>query len=404
MLESLLKAIVRSTFLIVVMTLIVCSGEASAKGKFKPVQASIVVDADSGEVLHASAADATTYPASLTKMMTLYMVFDQIEAGKLKLSDRLKVSAHGAAQSPSKLGLQTGQSISVEDAIYALVTKSANDVAATVAENLGGSEAAFAGMMTRRARQLGMSRTTFKNASGLPHSEQVTTARDMATLGRSLLRHHARHYHYFSARRFDYQGQTISTHNRLMLRYEGADGIKTGYIHASGFNLVSSAKRDGRRLIGVVLGGATAASRDKRMATLLDAAFNGRAGEDRIEMASATSGGAKGATEARTIKVARAAAVAEDETMSGSGDAESINWGVQIGAFKLKASAENAAASAHKRHAGLLGDGRPMVTTYKKGKSTIYRARIMGVSEDQARSACKKMSDNRSCMVIQPGV
>lgn len=402
MLESLLRAIVRSTFVVVALTLIVYSGEASAKGKFKPVQASIIIDADTGETLHSSGADTTTYPASLTKMMTLYMVFDQLEAGKLKLTDGLSVSAHGAAQSPSKLGLQPGQSINVEDAIYALVTKSANDVAATIAENIGGSEAAFAQMMTRRARQLGMSRTTFKNASGLPNSEQVTTARDMATLGRALLRNHARYYHYFSARRFDYRGQTISTHNRLMLRYQGADGIKTGYIHASGFNLVSSAKRNGRRLVGVVLGGTTAASRDRQMARLLDAAFAGSRTDDRIEMVKAAPD--KGPAAKKTTKIVQAAATADDEPMSGTGDAEPIGWGVQVGAFKLKVSAEKAAALAHRRHAGLLGDGRPTVTPVKQGKTTVYRARIMGVTEDQARNACRKMSDNRSCMVVQPGV
>lgn len=407
---SLFRVVTRSTFVILALTVLTFSGQSYAKGKFAPVQSSIVIDADSGEILHASNAEATTYPASLTKMMTLYMVFDQLAAGKLKLTDRFTVSSFAAAQSPSKLGLAPGQSISVEDAIYALVTKSANDIAATVAEGIGGSEAGFATLMTRRAHQLGMARTTFKNASGLPNAGQVTTAADMATLGRALLRNHAAYYHYFGTRSFDFRGQTISTHNRLMLRYEGADGIKTGYINASGFNLVSSAKRGGRRLVGVVLGGRTAAARDRRMGELLDAAFAGTAAEERIEMAKAPAAAEKTTARARVklASVAKAATVEpataeEDERVTGTGDADQANWAVQIGAFKLKVSAQNAADAAAKRYAQ-LADGRPTVVEAKNGGNRVWRARVTGLTEDQARATCKKMSDNKSCLVIQPGV
>ncbi|MEO5373971.1 MAG: D-alanyl-D-alanine carboxypeptidase [Alphaproteobacteria bacterium] len=235
--------------------------------------ASFVMDADSGQVIHSDGADAVNHPASLTKMMTLYLLFDALEKGQFKKSSPLTVSHHATTQAPSRLGLIKGQTISAEDAILALVTKSANDVASVVAEAIGGSEPQFARMMTDTAHRLGMSRTEFRNASGLPNTAQVSSARDMAILARALLRHFPQHYHYFSTREFRYNDTVVTTHNRLMLSYEGADGLKTGYIGASGFNLVASAKRGGHRLIGVVLGGRTGRWRDQHMADLLDASF-----------------------------------------------------------------------------------------------------------------------------------
>ena len=232
--------------------------------------AAFVVDANSGRTLYARNEDAIRHPASVTKVMTLYMLFEQLEKGRYRLDSPLRVSAHGASMAPSKLGLRPGQTIEVEDAIKALVTKSANDVAATIAENIGGDEDAFAEMMTRKARSLGMRNTVYRNASGLPNPQQVTTARDLAILGRAVQERFPRYYHYFGTPSFRYGGRTIGNHNRLLGRVEGVDGIKTGYTRASGFNLLTSAKRDGRHIVGVVLGGRTGRERDMIMAQLVN--------------------------------------------------------------------------------------------------------------------------------------
>ncbi|MFG1371231.1 serine hydrolase [Xanthobacter oligotrophicus] len=234
----------------------------------------IIVDANTGKVLYEDNPDALRHPASVTKIMTLYLLFEQLEAGNLKLDSDLQVSAKAASQQPSKLGVKPGSSIEVEDAIKALVTRSANDVAVVIAENLGGSESEFAEMMTRKARALGMSRTVFRNASGLPNPNQVTTARDLSVLGRAIQDKFPKQYKYFSTRTFYYRGQAIGNHNRLLGRVEGVDGIKTGYTQASGFNLVTSVKRDGRFLVGVVLGGSSAGSRDARMTNLISQNLN----------------------------------------------------------------------------------------------------------------------------------
>ena len=207
-----------------------------------------------GKFCFRSDIDGQRHPASLTKVMTLYLLFEDLKAGRLKLTSDLKVSQRAASMQPSKLGLKPGSTISVENAIKALVTRSANDVAATIGENLDGSEANFAARMTRKARAIGMSKTTFKNASGLPNPAQVTTARDMATLSLRIQRDFPQYYPYFRITSFTYKGQTIRTHNRLLGRYQGTDGIKTGYIAASGFNLTTSAKRGDKRIVGVVMG------------------------------------------------------------------------------------------------------------------------------------------------------
>jgi D-alanyl-D-alanine carboxypeptidase len=236
---------------------------------YSPAYAAILVDGNSGAVLHASHADALRHPASLTKVMTLYMLFERLESGVLTLDSPLKVSEHAAEQSPTKLGLQEGGTIRVEDAILGMITRSANDAAAAVAENLAGSEAEFARQMTRKAHALGMTRTVYRNASGLPDDRQVTTARDQAILGRAIQEHFPQYYKYFSKRSFTYRGQWIGNHNRLLGKLEGVDGIKTGFIRASGFNLITSVKRDQRYIVAVVLGGMSAAARDARMRHLV---------------------------------------------------------------------------------------------------------------------------------------
>ncbi|MTJ83120.1 MAG: D-alanyl-D-alanine carboxypeptidase [Telmatospirillum sp.] len=420
--------------LLLTLTLFFVALVVPAQAKY----AAMVVDADSGEVLHAANVDQQNYPASLTKMMTLYLLFDALDRGQIRTVDRIPVSSHAAAQAPSKLGLRPGQTISVEDAILGICTKSANDAAVTVGEYLGGSETGFADMMTRKARELGMRGTVFRNASGLPNKGQHSTARDMATLARALIHNHSRYYHYFSTQQFSYNGETMRNHNHLMEWYEGTDGIKTGYIGASGFNLVASVKRDGRRLVGVIFGGESAASRDRHMAQLLDAAFARAPGSSNVELASmplqqdadetpapapaakkkpqvahaetravmkamARSQQARQVAAAKTAKVSRAKAAADDDDDDASGDADDDNWGIQVGAYSQQAKARQAVASAKQKLGKLVSDGSVSIA-HGKGRHATYRARLIGLPEDTAREACRRLSKSRvACAVINAG-
>ncbi|MCM2344978.1 MAG: D-alanyl-D-alanine carboxypeptidase [Alphaproteobacteria bacterium] len=257
-----------------------CASPAFAATKKQSSQsnnryASLVMDAETGQILSQSNPDKKLYPASLTKVMTLVLTFEALENGTLTLRDRVPMSRRAVNMSPSKIGLPVGASMRVEDAIYALVTKSANDVAVALAEKVGGTEPQFAMMMTRKAREIGMINTRFVNASGWHDPAQISTARDMAKLGRYVIYRYPQYYHYFSTKNFTFQGKSYHNHNRLMSEYQGMDGLKTGYVGASGFNLVASAKRGNKRLIGVVFGGRSAASRNAHMATLLDRGFQG---------------------------------------------------------------------------------------------------------------------------------
>jgi D-alanyl-D-alanine carboxypeptidase len=240
-----------------------------AKQSYSPSFASIIVDGNSGATLQSNNPDASRHPASLTKIMTLYLLFERLEAGKMKLDTEMDVSEFASEQSPTKLGLKPGQTLKVEDAIKGLVTRSANDAAVVIAEAIAGSEGDFAKLMTRKARALGMSKTVYRNASGLPNDDQITTARDQATLGRAIQDRFPRYYRYFATSTFVYRGHAIRNHNRLLGNVEGVDGIKTGYTRASGFNLVSSMRRGNRHLVGVVLGGRSGGSRDAIMRNLL---------------------------------------------------------------------------------------------------------------------------------------
>ena len=240
-----------------------------SRPSYSPAFASIIVDANSGATLSANNPDALRHPASLTKIMTLYLLFERLDAGKIKLDSEMAVSEHASEQAPTKLGLRPGQSIKVEDAIKGLVTRSANDAAAVIAEAIAGDEDDFAKLMTRKARSLGMTRTVYRNASGLPDSDQVTTARDQSTLGRAIQDRFPRYYRYFSITAFNYHGRSIRNHNKLLGNVEGVDGIKTGYTRASGFNLVTSMRRGNRHLVGVVMGGRSGGSRDATMRNLL---------------------------------------------------------------------------------------------------------------------------------------
>lgn len=259
---------IRAVLVLALLAALAAAGPAAAAGL-----SSLVVDAGSGRTLQATAADAPRYPASLTKVMTLYLLFDEVARGRMTLATKLPVSPRAAAMPPTKLGLRAGSRISVRDAILALTTRSANDVAVVVAEGIAGSEAAFAARMTAKARALGMRQTTFRNASGLHHPQQRTTARDMATLARALLRDHPQYYRHFGARSFVYGRAEYQNHNRLLGSYRGADGIKTGFTTPSGYNLIASARRGDMRLIGVVLGAPSSEARNAMMTRLLDQGF-----------------------------------------------------------------------------------------------------------------------------------
>ena len=236
---------------------------------YSPQFSSIIVDANSGATLASNSPDGVRHPASLTKVMTLYLLFERLESGKIALDSELPVSEHASEQDPTKLGLRPGQTLRVEDAIKGVVTKSANDAAVVIAEALGGDESDFAKMMTRKARSLGMTKTTYVNASGLPADDQVTSARDQATLGRAIQDRFPRYYRYFATEAFNFRGHTVHGHNHLLGSVEGVDGIKTGYTRASGFNLITNLRRGNRHLVGVVMGGRSGGSRDATMRSLL---------------------------------------------------------------------------------------------------------------------------------------
>jgi D-alanyl-D-alanine carboxypeptidase len=296
-----------------------------ARESYSPQFSSIIVDGNSGAVLTSNNPDGIRHPASLTKIMTLYLLFERLESGKMKLDTEMEVSEHASEQAPTKLGLRPGQTIKVEDAIKGLVTRSANDASVVIAEAIAGDEADFARQMTRKARALGMTKTLYRNASGLPNDEQVTTARDQATLGRAIQDRFPRYYRYFATSVFNYRGQSIRNHNRLLGNVEGVDGIKTGYTRASGFNLVSSMRRGNRHLVGVVLGGRSGGSRDAIMRNLL---------AENLE---------KGATK-RTV-----AAITERGPADGAVDAaeaETASWPVETAAVNGATTAAEPALAA----------------------------------------------------------
>ncbi len=429
-----------------------------------PRYAGIVIDADTHDILYAENADAPRYPASLTKMMTLYLLFEAIEGRGMSLGQPLPVSRAAAAMPATKLYLKPGDSIPVETAIESLIVRSANDVAVVVAEALGGSESHFARMMTERAREMGMRDTTFRNASGLPDAAQVTTARDMAVLARRLMLDFPQHYHYFSLQRFTWRGKTYRGHNRLLANYPGADGLKTGFIRASGFNVATSATHDGRRMLSVVMGGFTAASRDEHMADLLNRGFaraaladgrgwlaSTRITDERLMpmmpgrtlpstgqmlasrdvdapvRASAAPASEPPPTADETPSapgpvVQEVAAPSPDETIvasapsaetgiGGSAEADPLRtlidrderaggWGVQVGAFSDANHARRLADRAAARLAAELDEARVDVPWAEN--AGVYRARLVDLGERQARSACQRLqSQGMDCMVVQ---
>jgi D-alanyl-D-alanine carboxypeptidase len=381
--------------------------------------ASIVVDFESGRVLHEQGADERRHPASLTKMMTLYLIFEALDQKQITLDTRWNVSAFAAGQSPTKLGLEEGDRIRVRDVILGLVTRSANDAAVVAAEGLAGTEARFAELMTRRARQIGMPSTVFMNAHGLPNDAQVTTVRDMATLGRELIKRFPHHYHYFSTAEFVYEGRTFANHNRLMRWFEGADGIKTGFIRASGFNLVASAVRDGRRIVGAVIGGPNPTERDQYMGKLLEAGFNRKGDLPAVVQARAASAPRQVASTAGPAKVAPAKAAARPAKAEPKAKAapkretggqaihrtEATEWSIQVGAFNQRALARKAAEEAARVAAKHVADAeiRILGPASTARSAAAHRARLTGLTETQARAACRALDQrDMDCMIVGP--
>lgn len=380
--------------------------------------ASLVIDGESGMELHSRGADIRKFPASLTKIMTLYMVFDALKQRKWTLGTRLKVSRRASRQPQTRLGLKAGQTITVRNAILALVTRSANDVATVVGENMAGTELRFAARMTSRARKIGMTRTTFRNASGLPNRAQLSTARDMARLAIAIREDFPRYYHYFRTKTFRFRGRTFRNHNNLLGRYTGTDGVKTGYTNASGYNLVASVKRNGRHLIGVVFGGKTGARRDRHMIRLLDRGFAKltriaklpppplpmpRPSRGGVDVASATSDGiaalimaseaqaSRGDTSSsgtllRAVASGSSTVVLNDEAPDGTSNAR--RWGIQVGAYSNARPAHGVIKTARTHLGPGLNHGLDKVERVRRRHGTIYRARILGLREVEARDAC----------------
>jgi D-alanyl-D-alanine carboxypeptidase len=367
----------------------------SAAGPAQAKYASMVIDADSGRVLHSVNADTRNYPASLTKIMTLYMVFDALEAGRMTMGQELPVSRYAASMEPSKLGLRAGSTIKLEDAVLALVTKSANDAAVVIAEAIGGTESEFAEMMTQRARALGMSRTTFRNASGLPNRRQLSTARDMALLGLRIREDHPGYYEYFSTTHFRYGNRTYKNHNTLLTSYEGTDGIKTGYIRASGFNLVASVERDGYRVIGVVFGGKSGKSRDRHMRNLLDKGFAKlfESGPQQPQLVALGDSGPDAITAGLPEQQGDATAgISLDEI-------QASYWSIQVGAFSRAASARTVAQKA----AGRLGALGRDATIVIDAAGTLHRSRLAGFDKNSAYAACRSLkAQSMDCIVFAP--
>jgi D-alanyl-D-alanine carboxypeptidase len=419
----------------------------------RPEFSAVTVDARNGQILYSDHADGLRHPASLTKMLTLYILFEEMKAGKFNRETRLRVSDHAASMAPTKLDLEPGSTISVDEAIKALVTKSANDAAVAIAENISGSEAAFARRMTTVAHSIGMTHSNFNNASGLPNSGQYTTARDIATLGLRLMRDFPQYYPYFRTTEFEFHGRTIKSHNMLVLHYPGTDGFKTGYVAASGFNLATSTKRGDKRLVGVVLGARSPAIRSVYMEHMLEAQFakahNGNtiaalagssvgainpievtdkekpAGMNNLGLAAAAADAATldskpaDTIDTNTPKVMDAqlepvdavkkpdklpfAVVSASDKPADIAKGPGDSWNVQVGTYAGKPAAEDQLTNSRKKFAALF-DGKPGFTMQDdKDGTVVYRARFGGFNAATAAKACLALKDEgASCLMIAP--
>lgn len=359
---------------------------------------SILIDAETGEVLSSSAADTLRYPASLTKLMTLYITFDALEKGIIKMDDQLPVSRHAANMAPSKLGLKPGEKIKVRDAVMAVVVKSANDCASVLAEGLGYSEENFAKTMTKVAHELGMKNTSFYNASGLPNKKQKTTARDMALLGAAMYHHFPQYYKLFASKKFTYKGRTIYTHNYLLKTFEGADGMKTGFTNAAGYNIVTSAARDGNRVIAVTMGHNSAKLRDKKVAALMNQGLKKLAMNTKVDNANMYAA-IEQPLQSNSFEEP-AAEVAANDNATGQ-EVYTETWGIQIGAFSNYAKARNYALNIKKEVARKDAQKTVDIEPYQKGAAIIYRSKIIGFEKNEAKNICNKLKkSNKSCIVV----
>tara|TARA_B100001059_G_scaffold201035_1_gene208166 strand:- start:343 stop:1500 length:1158 start_codon:yes stop_codon:yes gene_type:complete len=378
----------------------ICVSSAHAK------YASFIINENTKRIYHNANADTRNYPASLTKIMTLYLVFDALKSKKISMSSKFKVSKRATRQPPSKLNLSAGSNITVKNAILALVTKSANDVATVIAENLGKSERNFARLMTRKAKKLGMTRTTFRNASGLPNRGQLSTARDMATLGIAIRKNHPKFFKLFKTKSFIYKGIKYTNHNNLLGSYSGTDGIKTGYTNASGFNLVASVERNGQRIIGVVFGGKKARSRDKHMVTLLNKYFKTSLSKPLVRIAKPS----------ELPKTRPKIVLAEKNIKNFRIPRKIINniipnnieedWFIQIGAFKNRLNAHKAARNARNVVPEQLGNLPASLSKITKSSTNnnlqyLWRVRFVELAENQARSVCAELwTSGLSCIPL----
>ncbi len=356
---------------------------ASAEAAKKRTTSSIVIDALSGEVISAHNANESRYPASLTKLMTLYITFNALDKGDLNLNDELKISHFAANREPSRLGLQIGKTIKVKDAIMALIIKSANDCASVLAEALGGTEENFAQIMTQTAKDLGMKNTTFKNASGLPNRAQKTTARDMAILGSAVYHHFPEYYDMFSATSFKYDGRTYYTHNHLLKKFKGADGMKTGYTSAAGYNIVTSAERDGRRVIAVTMGHNSVKERDYKVAQLMNSGLKKLNQEP--------------------INTHRMIAKLEIPSLTTTNTEPQKNkWAIQIGAFSNYIKARNYALNIQTGlHLPYISKTEINIEPASNGAAIVYRSQLTGFAKNEADKTCYRLKKaNKSCIVV----
>ena len=335
---------------------------------------SFMIDVDAGKIISSANANEKMYPASLTKVMTLYITFTAIENGTLHFDDMLNVSRTAAGRSPTKLGVTAGSKISVKDAVMALIVLSANDCATVLAENIGYSEENFAKAMTSVAHELGMHDTTFKNASGLPNRAQQTTAKDMAVLAAAMYRHFPQYYHLFSAQEFRYNGKTYTGHNEILKTFAGADGMKTGYTNAAGFNIITSAEREGKRVIAVTMGHKTAKERDAKVAAMMDSGLN-----------KIIAGNYVSSSENEEIIVA---------------DNEDKNFSIQLGAFSNYAKARKYALEINKKFTK-VSKNNIEVEAVKSQHAIVYRSKIMGFAQTEAQKTCNDLKKaNKSCIVV----
>ena len=382
----------------------------SVNARAKSRYAAMAVDAHSGKVLFSRNADAQRYPASLTKIMTLYMLFGLMAKGKVSHDTAFVVTPNAAGQAPSKVGFKPGQKIRAIDAIHILVTKSANDVAVVVAENIAGTEANFARMMTQKAREIGMTRTTFKNASGLPNPGQVTTARDMITLALRLIRDYPQYYRVFKTKYYRYRGKRYRNHNRLLFSHKGTDGIKTGYIRASGFNLVSSVRQGDKHVVAAVFGGKSGKSRNAHMRKILNRTMRtavAHSGTQRspplpdrnpIVVASAVP--------IKPIDLASFYAYPTSESLESGGIGSKSTapgpFHVQVGAYSSRGEASAILQRVKSAAPDLLAGHEPITQPYRRPKRQLYRARFAGFTKSSARSACSKLKQRDiNCIIMR---